>query len=194
MPEITGILLAAGQGERFSGNKLLAEINNRALVLHAADSLSPCTGLLAVVRRDDIALHELLHNASIELVINEQPEQGMGSSISCGVAASRGSHGWCLLPADMPLVQASTTQRVITALQQGAALAAPYYDEKRGHPVGFSHRFISELLLLNKQTGARNILQRNLHRLEVINCDDPAILIDIDTADDLQRVIDDSGC
>ena len=59
MPEITGVLLAAGHSQRFGGNKLVAEIDKLALVLHAAASLSPCARLLAVVRRDepDITIH-----------------------------------------------------------------------------------------------------------------------------------------
>jgi molybdenum cofactor cytidylyltransferase len=149
MPEITGVLLAAGQSQRFGSNKLLAKINNRALVLHAAASLSPCDRLLAVVRRDDLDLQQLLRDASIDLVINDKADRGMGSSISCGIAASRYSHGWCLLPADMPFVKQATTLDVIAALKQGATLAAPFYQGRRGHPVGFGHDLTSELLALD---------------------------------------------
>jgi len=189
MPEITGLLLAAGQSQRFAGNKLLAEIDKRAMVLHAAASLSPCDRLLAVVRRDDIDLQKILKEASIELVFNDAADQGMGSSIACGVAASQQSHGWCLLPADMPFVKPATTLEVISTLKQGAALAAPFYQDRRGHPVGFGRELSNELLALDKEPGARHIVSQNQHRLVGINSNDEGVLIDIDTPADLKQAL-----
>ena len=102
MPDITGLLLAAGSGRRFGGNKLLAELKGKPLVLHAATSLSPCDHLIAVVRKEDRALQQILQAADIPFVINPEAEQGMGRSIACGVQASVTSDGWCILPGDMP--------------------------------------------------------------------------------------------
>ena len=187
MPEITGVLLAAGHSRRFGGNKLLAEIDNREIVMRAADSLSPCTRILAVVRRHDLPLQKLLSEASIELVINDRIDSEMGGSIACAVAASKHSEGWCVLPADMPFVLPSTTLKIITALQQNASLAAPFYNARRGHPVGFSQDLVSELMALDKEPGARGIVEKHMHRLEMIETEDPAILYDIDSADDLKK-------
>ena len=185
MPEITGVLLAAGRSERFGSNKLLAEIDHRAMILHAATALSPCERLLAVGRADDLSLQRLLTDASIGFVCNEKAGSGMGSSIACGVAASRDSLGWCLLPADMPYVQPSTTQRVAAALRDGATIVAPAYKGRRGHPVGFSESFADELLALDSVTGARDILKRHPDQFVEINCVDKAVLVDIDTFEEL---------
>jgi molybdenum cofactor cytidylyltransferase len=185
MPEITGVLLAAGQSHRFGSNKMLVEIDKQAMILRAAASLSPCDRLLAVVRQDDLPLQQLLKGASIEFIPNDAAAQGMGSSIACGIAASLDCEGWCLMPADMPFVCPSTTRHVVAALQQGATLAAPYYQNRRGHPVGFSQALANELLALNSATGARAIVEQHQQQLAVINCEDPNILIDIDTPQDL---------
>lgn len=194
MPEITGVLLAAGHSRRFGGNKLLAEIENRALILHAADSLTPCTRLLAVVRRDDLPLQRLLNESSIELVFNDSTDSDMGASIACGVAASKHSEGWCILPADMPFVLPSTTQKVITALQQNAAVAAPFYKGKRGHPVAFGRQLIHRLLELDSESGARGIVAEHIEQLVKIDSGDAAVLLDIDTQKDLQKYqFDDSA-
>jgi molybdenum cofactor cytidylyltransferase len=185
MPEITGVLLAAGQSHRFGSNKMLVEIDKQAMILRAAASLMPCDRLLAVVRHDDFSLQQLLKDASIEFICNEVAEQGMGNSIACGIAASLDSEGWCLMPADMPFVCPSTTAKVVAALHQGAALAAPYYQNKRGHPVGFSSALANELLALNTASGARTIVEQHQQQLAIINCKDANILIDIDTPQDL---------
>jgi molybdenum cofactor cytidylyltransferase len=192
VPDITGVLLAAGHSRRFGSNKLLAEIDKLALVLRAAISLSPCSRLLAVVRRDDLALQKLLKQASIELVFNDRTNSDMGASIACGVSASKNSKGWCVLPADMPFVLPSTTQEIVTSLQQNATLAAPFYNGRRGHPVGFSHDLVSELMALDKEPGARGIVEKNIQRLTMINTNDAAILVDIDTPDDLRSNIEPS--
>lgn len=192
MPDITGVLLAAGHSRRFGSNKLLVEIDKLALVLRAAISLSPCSRLLAVVRRDDLALQKLLKEASIELVFNDRTNSDMGASIACGVSASKNSKGWCVLPADMPFVLPSTTQEIVTSLQQNATLAAPFYNGRRGHPVGFSHDLVSELMALDKEPGARGIVEKNIQRLTMINTNDAAILVDIDTPDDLRSSIEPS--
>lgn len=187
MTEITGVLLAAGQSTRFGSNKLLAEINHRPLVLHAAASLSPCSRLLAVVRRDDMELQRLLNEVSIELIFNDRKDSGMGASIACGVAASKHSQGWCVLPADMPFVLPSTTQHIIDALQHNATLAAAFYNGRRGHPMGFGHQLVSELMALDKEPGARGLVENNIQRLIMIKTNDAGILVDIDTPEDLHN-------
>ena len=109
----------------------------------------------------------------------------MGNSIACAVNANLDSDGWCLLPADMPYVRSSTTQRVIDALATDAELAAPYYKGRRGHPVAISRRFATALLALDGDTGARHIIERNTGLMTAIDCDDSGVLIDIDVPADI---------
>ena len=187
MADITGVLLAAGFSTRFGANKLLHVIDGQALIAHSAAALSPCDRVVAIVRADDEALQTVLHTIAVECVLNPQPERGMGSSIACAVNATSHSDGWCLLPADMPYVMASTTSQLIDALCSGAALAAPCYQGRRGHPVAFSNRFVDALCALDGDTGARNILEQNARQLTSIITDDAGVLVDIDTALDLGK-------
>jgi len=187
MADITGVLLAAGFSTRFGANKLLHEIDGQALIAHSAAALSPCDRVVAVVRADDEALQTGLHTLGVDCVLNPQPERGMGYSIACAVNATSHSDGWCLLPADMPYVTASTTSQLVDALRTGAALAAPHYQGRRGHPVAFSNRFFDALCALDGDTGARDILEQNADRLALIDTDDAGVLVDIDTALDLEK-------
>ncbi|MCO6411728.1 MAG: nucleotidyltransferase family protein [Thiogranum sp.] len=185
MADITGILLAAGGSRRFGTNKLLAQLGECPLVLHSAAALAPCGRLLAVIRENDRDLERLLQSAGIETIVNARAARGMGASIACGVQASADSKAWCILPADMPQVMPATTWRVIEALLGGAALAAPFYHGRRGHPAGFGAMFATRLTQLDGDIGAREILARHSRQLWRLEVDDAGVVSDIDTPEQL---------
>ncbi len=186
MAEITGVLLAAGFSTRYGANKLLTELDHRPLIAHSAAALSPCDRVIAVVRNVDAALQSELRLLEIDCVFNTEPERGMGHSIACAVKATAHSSGWCLLPADMPFVKASTTSQLVNAIRAGTTLAAPTFNGQRGHPVAFAARFLAALARLDGDTGARTIIKHNAGQLSLIKTDDAGVLIDIDTANDLE--------
>ena len=70
-------------------------------------------------------------------------------------------------------------------LKQGATMVAPVFDQQRGHPVGFSQRYKNELLALNEDMGARQVLKNHQSELELISTNDEGILIDVDQASDV---------
>ena len=185
MPEITGLLLAAGFSRRFGSPKLLQEFQSKPLILHAADCLQACDHLLAVVRSDDMQLQLCLQQAGIETRLNPRADLGMGGSLACGVAVSSSSTGWCILPADMPFISPATGQLVVTSLRRGASLTAPYFQGRRGHPVGFSSAYRERLLALQGDTGARTILAEDARSMVEIPVEDSGILRDIDIPEDL---------
>lgn len=186
-----GILLAAGQSRRFGGNKLLHPIlNNTPMLLLSAEKLaSVLPGSLVVINSQLIGLTSQLEQLGLHVVVNEQAEQGMGSSIACGVRASEslkpGTAGWLILLADMPYIETRTIELLINQLEQGAKLVAPIYRQQRGHPVGFNQIYKMDLLALNQDTGARDILNRYSNQLQLVEVDDQGILIDIDRPDDI---------
>lgn len=189
MTDITGLLLAAGVGKRFGSHKLLADVHGQPLILRSARCLSPCGRVVAVVRENDEIMHRCLAQAGIEMVINSRAEEGMGCSIAAGVESSSGSGGWCILPADMPSVPATVSRVVVEALRDGAEIAAPFYQHRRGHPVGFGRGFKDELLALKGDSGARTILAAHADQLICLQVEDPGILQDIDTPGDYNRLI-----
>ena len=113
----------------------------------------------------------------------------MGASLAAGVAASiattRDVAGWVVALADMPFIRPTTHTRIADAIATGAELVAAGYRGERGHPVGIGARFLDQLLALEGDAGARNIVRANPESLQVIECDDSGVLRDIDTRGDL---------
>jgi molybdenum cofactor cytidylyltransferase len=201
----TVIVLAAGLGSRFTGDghkleQLLADESSGGLAAavmthtlrHAIASGLPVlvvtTSDLAPLAHEDVAARDVL------IVPKAAPTRGrgMGDSIAAGVAARSDSPGWLLLPADMPRVKPSTLHAVAQALS-GHSVAFAQHQGRRGHPVAFGPELYSELTALTGDEGARRLVARYpSHAVEV---DDPGVLIDIDTSEDLnvQRTGIDSG-
>ena len=195
--DIAGILLAGGLGRRFdpegSRLKLLEPApsgNGRGLPLAVAAcrNLRAAVGVVyAVVRADETPsqqrLQRLLRDEGCWIVATSGTARGMGASLACGVEASAGHAGWVVALADMPAVHPRTIAGVADAVRAGALIAAPYYGDRRGHPVGFGAALFDELASLDGDVGARALLQR--HPVQRIAVDDPGCLVDIDLQDDL---------
>jgi molybdenum cofactor cytidylyltransferase len=185
-PNIVGVLLAAGRGSRFGGNKLLAPLpDGTAIAVAAARHLiDALPDSVAVLRPGDEILASLLAAEGLRIVVNPHADGGMGTSLARGVAAAE-TDGWVIALADMPAIRPETIAAVAAALAAGAPLAAPVYRGQRGHPIGFASRFRSALTSLAGDRGGRDILTQHDDELRLIEVDDPGVLVDIDYPDDM---------
>lgn len=93
--------------------------------------------------------------------------------------------GWLVALADMPFIHVETPRALTHALREGARVAVPVYNSKRGNPVAFSQACLPELMAVTGDAGARSLLgAADVVRISV---NDPGILRDIDTPDDWVR-------
>ena len=184
---IAGVLLAAGASTRFGGDKLLFPLTDGTpLGVKAARNLLGGVDIgVAVVRPSDHALACLLEAEGWQVVRCAHAADGMGTSLACGVAAAPDAAGWLIALADMPFIRAETIRAVTALLHAGAPLAAPHYQGRRGHPVGFARKFFSHLTSLEGDRGASSLLNAHATQLQLLNCSDPGIFTDIDIRSDL---------
>lgn len=185
----TVIVLAAGAASRFTGggHKLAQPLDGdgdigavlsvtlRNAIASRLSVLVVTTAELAPLASQQVAVRDLV-------ILPPGRGRGMGDSIAAGVSARPDAAGWLVLPGDMPRVQPDTLQQVAQALQRHAVAYAQYRG-LRGHPVGFSAELFSELVALTGDEGARRLLVR--YPAEAVEVDDPGLLIDIDTVQDL---------
>jgi molybdenum cofactor cytidylyltransferase len=185
---IAAILLAAGSGSRFGGEKLLHPLEDGvAIAAHAARNLLAVTpDVIAVVRWGDFPLYEMLEQEGCQVTMFQGAARGMGASLAYGVGQARGADGWVVALADMPRIAPDTTRRIVAALEEGALVAAPVCKGERGHPVGFSAALRDELLALDGDQGARSVVERHRSAVKLVECDDPGILYDVDRKSDLK--------
>jgi len=184
---IAAILLAAGAGARFGGDKLLHPLEDGvAIAAHAARNLLAATpDVVAVVRWGDFPLYEMLEQEGCQVTMFQGAARGMGASLAHGVAQARGADGWVVALADMPRVPVAIVKEIIALLAGGALIAAPVHKGERGHPVGFGTALRDELLALDGDQGARAVLERHRNSVKLVECDDPGVLFDIDRKTDI---------
>jgi molybdenum cofactor cytidylyltransferase len=184
-----GILLAAGAGSRFGGEKLLHPLDDGvAIAAHAARNLlAVMPDVVAVVRWGDFPLYDMLEEEGCQVTMFQGAARGMGASLAHGIGQARGADGWVVALADMPRIAPATIRSVVAALREGAMIAAPVHGSERGHPVGFAGGLRDELLALDGDQGARAVLERHRAAVRLIECEDPKVLYDIDRKSDLGK-------
>lgn len=187
---IVGILLAAGQGSRFGGGKLIARLaGGAALGVQAARNLKAALPeSLAVIRPDDVALAQMLDAEGISVELCAHAHEGMGVSLAHAIRACGNADGWVVALADMPLIAPSTITKIADALRGGALIAAPTYAGQRGHPVGFAGALGPRLCGLSGDAGARDLLRAEADQVVLIEVNDPGVVADIDTREQLERL------
>jgi molybdenum cofactor cytidylyltransferase len=186
---IVGVLLAAGSGSRFGGDKLLHPLEDGvAIAAHAARNLvAVLPDVVAVVRWGDFPLYDMLEEEGCQVTMFQGAARGMGASLAHGIGQARAADGWVIALADMPRIHAGTIRSIVAALEEGAAIVAPVHGGERGHPVGFGAALREELLALDGDQGARSVLERHRGALKLVECGDPNVLYDIDRKTDLQK-------
>ncbi|MDL2334598.1 MAG: nucleotidyltransferase family protein [Chloroflexota bacterium] len=140
MSRAAAIVLAAGAGSRFGGQKLLAELNGTPILQYvlniaATAELDPVVIVLGV---DSEALVTRLWWRDEVRLVNPTPEAGLSSSVRMGLAALELSDAErvVVLLGDQPRLSATQLDTILTA-PQGAArpFVVPRYAGVPGNPV-----------------------------------------------------------
>ena len=190
-----GILLAAGFSRRFGkANKLLHRLPNGFSVgfASAKNLIDALPVSIAVVQPDSQELAEQLELAGLH-VVTCMNQQGMAFSLAAATKYAakfpESSGGLVIALADMPFIRPATIAMVAKKLGQGNhPIVLPTYQGSRGHPVGFAAKFRSELEKLQGDEGARSIVKCHQEEVCAVDCEDPGILMDIDTQADLAGI------
>jgi nicotine blue oxidoreductase len=124
-------------------------------------------------------------------VHNPDWSTGMGSSLRVGLAAVPCHCTAAVLAlADQPLVGAAAVRRLISAHAAGASVAVACYDGQPRNPVLISREYWPEVAALAAgDTGARPFLRAHRDLVTEIECGDTGRPDDIDTPDDLARIV-----
>ncbi len=187
---VAGIVLAAGAAKRFGSPKQLLCFRGRPFVRAVAET-ALASGLWPVVVVTGCAAEEVeaaVGGLSVECARNPQWMSGLGSSIRTGMERLPPETGAVVfLLADQP----QATAEVVGALVQRHAaglfpIVAPRAAGRRANPVLFDRETFGDLRRLAGDMGGRALFEK--YGVEDLPWNDPALLLDVDTPEDLGRV------
>jgi molybdenum cofactor cytidylyltransferase len=192
--KVAAIILAAGRSTRMGGpNKLLAEVGARTLVRIAAEEAlaSRAKPVIVVTGHQRDKVEAALSGLDVRLVHNPNFADGLSTSLKAGIAAvPEDADGAVVCLGDMPQVRAGLIDQMLGVFdpERGALVVVPTIAGKRGNPVVWSRRFFPELMALDGDVGARNLIGRYPEAVAEVPLADAAALIDVDTPEALLKV------
>lgn len=200
MTRVSAIILGAGLSKRMGDtNKLFLPFHGKPIIESVIENVKHSEADEIIVVGSDKTMQHLkpFRSNRVRIVKNGEHRNGMTSSIKAGVLACDGD-GYLICLGDQPQILTSTYNKIIQSFklayrENNQVISAPFFQEKRGNPVIFSSDYREEILSHDQPEGCKEIIQRNANSIDVIPTDDPAILLDIDTMDDYQSLINGRG-
>lgn len=182
------IVMAAGMGSRFGGNKLAQAWNGKTLIRRALEAV-PTELLSAVVvvtqYPEIVALAKEFHFSPI---VNSHPEYGQSHTIHLGINSLSDCDALLFQVADQPLLRRESVAELIGFYQQHPGyIVGLGHAGQRGNPCIFPDRFFPELLQIEGDRGGNVVIRQ--HESELLLWEVPVSeLVDVDTAEALERL------
>ena len=192
MQKIGAVILAAGESSRLGQPKQLLRFGGQSLIRRVVEAAkkAACSPTMVVIGSDAIKVERELGGTSATIVENTNWRRGIGTSIRSGVQRvidhSPNLAATILLTCDQPLVDAKIIEALVSLrLKTNKAIIASAYEHTLGIPVLFDRSCFQELLALNDDCGAKEIIFRDPQRVATFPFPDGAV--DIDTTADYER-------
>jgi len=187
---IGAIVLAAGFSKRFGDSKLLAQLHSgNTVVQQTLERIAEVFPHRIVVTRPELIPQLLPLAPGTSFLAFEHAEQGMGATLAFA-AQHIGDWRACLVClGDMPFIEASTYRQIAEQIEEDS-IVIPVLDSKIGNPVAFGSVYFDELGKLQGDAGGRKLITLHRSAVRELSVDDPGVLQDIDTPQELARYQD----
>jgi molybdenum cofactor cytidylyltransferase len=125
----------------------------------------------------------------LKVVVNQQYEQGMASSLRKGLSTvSPQSEAALIVLADQPFVHPETMNQIIERYRgTDAEIVIPFHNGQRGNPVLLGRSVFPEAMAVQGDTGFRPLFGKHANDIARVDVDDAGILLDIDERADYER-------
>jgi molybdenum cofactor cytidylyltransferase len=173
--------------------KLLLEFAGTTVIGHIADQLlnSTIDEICVVVGDQGGRIAEELTARNVSIVANPNPDEGMLSSVRCGLKAFGPDCSAVLIAlGDQPTISTSLVDRMIHAFADAKkGIIVPVHDSRRGHPLLFSAKYRDEILTHYDDVGLRGLLRAHQDDIAELPVDSDSVLLDMDYPEDYDRIV-----
>ncbi len=187
------VILAAGASTRMGQPKQLLSYRGKTLVRHAAETALSVQGapVVIVLGAELEKIAPALTGLPVIIAENADWRDGMGGSVRTGLGALLAAHpetvAAIFLVCDQPFLSAKTLAVLIAKHREtNRAIVASAYGGALGVPALFHRSLFPELLALQREKGAKHIIQ--IHREEAVGVSFEDGAFDLDTPSDCGRL------
>ena len=196
--QTAGIILAAGASVRFGQLKQLTRLRGKYLVEWVLDAaLKSRLDIVVLVLGHEYqsilqALGAKARHPQLEVVINHRYREGQSSSLKAGLNSVRQEYSSVMyLLGDQPMINSNTINHLLDQFRQSEKdLCVPVCKKKGGNPTVFKRPIYKELMMIDGDIGARDIIAKNAQRVLYAKIKDPLCFFDIDSPEDLKKLQD----
>ncbi len=188
------ILLAAGVSARLGEPKQLLRFRGETLLRRSAKIALAASNRVIVTLGARIGiLRKEIEDLPVEIVENKNWETGMSSSIKVGLKKflddADKMKAIIVMVCDQPFVNENLLGKIITKFQEtGSPIVACEYQNALGVPALFHRKLFPELLALDAQTGAKQLIKKYQAQTAAISFPEGAF--DIDTPADYENLME----
>ncbi|MGS2720186.1 nucleotidyltransferase family protein [Paraglaciecola aestuariivivens] len=189
--QLTLLLLAAGNSQRFNGIKQLADINGQPMICHSLATYrfegNWLTGIddgVVVLGANAQKIKAILPQSVNTYLVTEW-HKGMGESLAQAIQnlSEDTTHVLVALADQVALSKEDIQQFINVAQQNPIKIISAKYQNQLGAPCIFPRHYFGELSQLTGAKGAKSIIQDNL--TQVYPIETPTAAVDIDSRQDL---------
>ena len=191
---IAVIILAGGASRRMGKPKQLLPYRGETLLSYVTKCAiaSSCSPTIVILGANGDRIESEINRLAIEIVKNTEWNQGISSSIRCGIEYIEEQFlnidGIVFLTCDQPFISPEMIDGLIDVYHKtNKPIIASKYGETIGIPALFSRILFSELMKLKGDRGAKKTIQKYRDRVATLNF--PGGEIDLDTREDYQQFI-----
>jgi molybdenum cofactor cytidylyltransferase len=188
------IILAAGTSSRLGSPKQLLSYKGKNLLRHTVDEAleTGCASVFVVLGANSELLRNELKDKPVSIVENTAWQEGMASSIRCGLETITNTilrpDSIIFMVCDQPYVSSSLLLNLVEKKNKtGMPIVASSYEDKIGTPALFHRSFFPALMELKGDRGARKLIADNPDKVGTVLF--PEGITDIDTKEDYENLV-----
>lgn len=188
MDNVWAIVLAAGMSTRMGTQKLLLPFEGKSILEKVIENilLSGIQQLVVVLGSDRTEISELIKHQPVRLVVNENFQEGMHTSVMAGIRAlPSDAEAVMIFLGDQPFIPEFVAGKVVDSWKSSAkGIVIPIFKGKRGHPPLYDLKYRSELENIDPEAGLKSVARKFHSDVFEVETFCPEIVRDIDTKSD----------
>ena len=161
--DLAVVILAAGISSRLGNltKQLLVYKNETLLKIAVKKALEISKNVFVVLGHEKEKCKKELEDFDVNIIYNSNYKKGMGSTLSLGIKHTKEFNYTMIILCDQPFIPISHFQALKKNIQKENIIASLYEKNKNSKvPAIFPKKYYDELLKLNADIGAKEILQK----------------------------------